>query len=74
MGFDIYGRKPKITTEKPAAIDYKTATDDEKKKYWPAILKWEIFSLVVFFHTTCVCLVVVGYYHDVVAVQNLLAH
>lgn len=41
MGFDIYGRKPKITTEKPAAIDYKTATDDEKKKYWQAISKWE---------------------------------
>jgi hypothetical protein len=41
MGFDIYGRKPKITTEKPAAIDYKTANDDEKKKYWQAISKWE---------------------------------
>ena len=27
MGFDIYGRK-KITTEKPATINYKTATDD----------------------------------------------
>ena len=41
MGFDIYGRKPKITTEKPAAIDYKTATDDEKINYWQAISEWE---------------------------------
>ena len=40
MSFDIYGRK-KITTEKPATINYKTATDDEKKKYWQAMSKWE---------------------------------
>jgi hypothetical protein len=41
MSFDIYGRKPKITIEKPATIDYNTTTDDEKKKYWQAMSKWE---------------------------------
>ena len=41
MGFDIYGRKPKITTEEPAAIDYKTASDDEKSQYRSDISKWQ---------------------------------
>lgn len=41
MGFDIYGRKPRITTDKPADIDYKTASKDERNQYWQAISKWE---------------------------------
>ena len=41
MGVDIYGRKPIIKTEKPEQIDFHTATDDEKQKYWNKIDEWE---------------------------------
>ncbi len=41
MGVDIYGRKPKTISEKPEQIDFHTATDDEKQKYWNKIDEWE---------------------------------
>jgi hypothetical protein len=33
MGVDINGRKPKIVTEGPKQIDFKSSTDDKKQEY-----------------------------------------
>ena len=41
MGVDIYGRKPITKSERPEQIDFHTATDDEKQKYWNKIDEWE---------------------------------
>jgi hypothetical protein len=41
MGVDIYGRKPINKSEKPEQIDFHTATDDEKQKYWIKVDEWE---------------------------------
>ena len=46
MGVDIYGRKPKTVSEKPDQIDYHTATDDEKQKYWNKVADWQETSFV----------------------------
>ncbi len=41
MGVDIYGRKPKIVSEKPDEIDFQASTDDQKQKYWNKIDEWD---------------------------------
>jgi hypothetical protein len=41
MGVDIYGRKPITKSERPEQIDFHTATDDEKQKYWNKVEEWE---------------------------------
>lgn len=51
MGVDIYGRVPKIVSEKPVDIDYHTATDDEKQKYWLKIEEWEEQNPGVYFRS-----------------------
>jgi hypothetical protein len=41
MGVDIYGRKPKIVTERPEQIDYRSSSDEEKDEYWNKLMRWE---------------------------------
>ena len=37
MGVDIYGRKPKVISERPDGIDFQASTDDEKQKSWTIV-------------------------------------
>lgn len=41
MGVDIYGRIPKISSQKPVLIDFENATDDERGEYFAKLDKWE---------------------------------
>lgn len=51
MGVDIYGRKPKIVTEEPKEIDYRSSPDEEKDKYkyWNKIEGWKVERLPNYF-------------------------
>ena len=51
MGVDIYGRKPKIVTEGPKEIDYRSSPDEEKDKYkyWNKIEGWKVERLPNYF-------------------------
>jgi hypothetical protein len=40
MGVDITGLNPVITTERPAHIDYSTASEAEKESFWEAMDKY----------------------------------
>ena len=40
MGVDISGLNPVITSERPAHINYETATEEEKASYWEALDKY----------------------------------
>ena len=51
MGVDIYGRKPKIVSERPEQIDYQASTDDEKQKYWNKVDEWEDENPGVYFRS-----------------------
>ncbi len=49
MGVDIYGRKPKIVTEGPKQIEYRSSSDEEKNKYWNKVEGWEAERLPNYF-------------------------
>ena len=48
MGMDVYGINPKIKSEKPE-INWDTATDEQKDKYFEASEKWEAENPGVYF-------------------------
>ena len=48
MGMDVYGINPKIKSEKPE-INWDTATDEQKDKYFEASDKWEAENPGVYF-------------------------
>jgi len=49
MGVDIYGRKPKIVTERPEQIDYRSSSDEEKDEYWNKVEEWEAKNPGIYF-------------------------
>jgi len=53
MGMDVYGINPELKSEKPE-IDWDTATDEQKDKYFEASAKWEAENPGVYFRNTLV--------------------
>ena len=51
MGVDIYGRMPKIGSERPEQIDFKSSTDDEKQEYWNKVEEWEAENPGIYFRS-----------------------
>ena len=51
MGVDIYGRMPKIVSERPEQIDFKSSTDDEKQEYLNKVEEWEAKNPGIYFRT-----------------------
>ena len=51
MGVDIYGRMPKIVSERPEQIDFKSSTDDEKQDYWNKVEEWEVKNPGIYFRS-----------------------
>ena len=49
MGMDVYGIAPIIRTEKPASIDFDSATESEKKDYFEADREYERANPGVYF-------------------------
>ena len=49
MGVDIYGRKPKIVSERPEQIDFKSSTDNEEQEYWNKVEEWEAKNPGIYF-------------------------
>jgi hypothetical protein len=55
MGVDIYGRKPKIVTERPEQIDYRSSSDEEKDEYWNKLMRWETENPGTYFRSNWWC-------------------
>jgi hypothetical protein len=51
MSIDIYGRMPKIVTEKPKEIDCQLSSDKEKGEYWKKVKEWEEKNLGIYFRS-----------------------
>ncbi len=51
MGVDIYGRMPKIVSERPEQIDFESTTDDEKQEYWNKVEEWEAENPGIYFRS-----------------------
>jgi hypothetical protein len=52
MGLDIYGRKPKILTEGPKQIDYRSSSDEEKYEYWNKVEEWKAENPGIYFRSS----------------------
>jgi hypothetical protein len=52
MGVDIYGRKPKIVTEGPKQIDFKSSTDEEKYEFWNKVEEWQKENPGIYFRSS----------------------
>lgn len=51
MGVDIYGRNPKIVSDKPAEIDYQASTDEQRQAHFAEVDKWEEENPGVYFRS-----------------------
>ena len=51
MVIDVFGRMPKIGSERPEQIDFKYSTGDEKQDYWNKVEEWEAKNPGIYFRS-----------------------